>query len=272
MYGIGRVALYASGQSADADIDMLLVLNRDVIIPSSPTAKDFRKVFWYQNSNEYDILDLEKVYDGIMFASDYHFNLMTERVASMSRPIQFCKEYVCYSDAEEFPELAKTKDISIVYLGNNIKGPENTQRYLVPAIPFGLEVYGSMWESGPMASVAKGPLRGLRSSAQLYANADIVLSFHLDKQRKWNMPVCRPTEAMLCNTLCITDSVGQDVWGGNVIYTKGGDDLAKILEYWKTRKDEIPARIEGNRRIAIEDLSIESQAERIAAFLTEVNY
>jgi hypothetical protein len=262
--GIGRVDLYGRGMTVSNDIDIVLCMNHDVKHRGKKT------VLWYQNSNEHDLRSLTNEYDGIMFASDHHFQAADHDWSMNDFPIPYCLEYVCYSDPAEFPEMSRTKNVKIAYLGNNIKGPQNVERYLVPAIEFGLECYGSGWEHGPTAPVAKGALRGLMSSAQLYNNSEIVLSFHLDEHRKWGMPVCRPTEAMLCNALCITDEVGRDVWDHHVIFTDGDRDLADKLSYWTAHPEEVKKFIVGNREYAIENLTVEIQAFRVGEFLKKV--
>jgi len=240
--------------------------NADIVIQMHNNMKHRGKkstIYWYQNDHEYDIVKLSNQYDGLIFASRYHYDLAS-RILPDDYP--FIREPVVYADPDEFPVLPRTDKLPIVYLGNNIKGAILTRRYLQPALPFGLRAYGTGWENSPISSAARGSLKGMMSTGQLYANSDIVIAFHLKRHHEWNLPVVRATEAILSRSLVISDHTGYDIWGDRILYTQGGKHLSELLEEWVGQTAKIREFNRGSRLWAIEYLNISKQAARLREF------
>lgn len=257
-----RVDLVSRHELLAADIDVALLFNPDLPHRAPCT------LFWYQNDHDYDLRVLADTYDGLILASGYHRDEATRTLAGYP----WTYEPVVCIDPELFPRRARTAHYPVVYLGNNIKGVERTERYVRPAIPFGLHLFGSYWDQPPYAACWHGPLKGLSSNTQVYTDADVVLSFHLQKHADWNMPVCRITEALACERIVISDKVGVDLFGGYVFWTDGEASLTALLDFWLIAGKEADRvkRVHGARQWVFEHCSMADQAARLAEFCAQV--
>ncbi len=258
---IERVDILNKNMSPNNDVDIVILLQR-----IHPQRGSRATIYWYQNDHDYKFDDLVNDFDGLIFASTYHRD---KALTDLPTLYPWIYEPVVYADPDEFPIRTPTDKINVVYLGNNIKGDAIRNKYIDPALPFGLRVYGTGFQNTPLAPVFRGPLRGLMSTSQLYTNTDIVLACHLEPHYRWNMPVVRATEGLLCKCLVISDRVGEHIYGDRVEFTDGGADMQSLLAYWIDNEKERKQKIELNRAWAIGNLSMEIQASRIVTFLKQ---
>jgi len=261
--GVTRVDLYDKNTALAGDVDVSVHIQ-----PGRSHKQRARKtVLWYQSDHPYSMIDLQEQYDGLLLASNHHAGLAAVELPD-GYPWQ--REPVVYTDPDDFSVRPRTANYPVVYLGNNIKGKDTMNRYIMPALPHGLQLFGWGWDHTPLAGVSHGPLKGFMSTTQLYMNSAIVLACHLPKHREWDMPVVRATEAMMCRALVISDDVGRDIWGDRILYTEGRSHLDELLTYWLAHQDERHEYIAGNRAYALQHLSFEKQARRMVPFFERV--
>lgn len=258
LHDIERVDLLNKTMPCAPDVDVCLRF-QSYLPQTAPVT-----LLWYQNDHDYDLVSLADQYDGLLLASTSH-GAEAERTLG---GYPWTHEPVVCANPDRFPVCSPTDHYPVVYLGNNIKGPERTGRFLAPAIPYGLALFGSYWSDPPYAACNRGAVKGLASNNQVYRNADVVLSFHLQKHADWSMPVCRITEALLCERIVISDKVGCDLFTRHVVWTEGGADLSGQLGYWLNEATP-EARVgmtAGARGYAVERFHVKDQAVRVAAF------
>jgi hypothetical protein len=157
----------------------------------------------------------------------------------------------------------------VVYLGSGGRGnkrPATTRHYLDPAKRFDFALWGSYWDREYWAPVyadtpdandwerfCRGPLP-LNDIARLYSSARIVLNYHEDSQREWGMWNNRIFEALGCGALLISDDAAglREEFGEGIVITPGGEETARLIEYYLDRPDERRRIGAIGRRIVLE--------------------
>jgi len=125
----------------------------------------------------------------------------------------------------------------VVFCGNNNRSPEVNARYLTPATRFDLAIYGERWDG--FERWCRGVLPWERVST-LYSSAKIVLAYHTDWHREYNVLTTRIWEALACGAFVISDDLpmARDILGDTVVWTEGGEDLADKIEYYLEHEQE----------------------------------
>jgi hypothetical protein len=157
----------------------------------------------------------------------------------------------------------------VVFLGSGGRGnkrPATTQHFLQAAKRFDFAIWGNYWDrdywareylANPEANDWYRFRRGqlpLGDIAALYSSAKIVLNFHEDSQREWGMWNNRVFEALGVGALMICDEAAglREVFGDAIVYTPGGEETARLIEYYLARPEERRRIGERGRRIVME--------------------
>lgn len=185
---------------------------------------------------------------------------------------------------EKDPSLAY--DIS--YVGNDIKGKERTERYLMPASRFNLGLYGN-WaidhrlKNSFLSRIGRSYYERYRVELSklcqgkipqeqlpiLYSSARINLNITLQDAVDWDFWNLRPLEIMACGGLLMTDrfpSLEREFEGG-AVFTDGGDAMVKEIEYYLKNDDERANIARRGMEIVRERHSIKDRARDVYNYL-----
>jgi len=175
----------------------------------------------------------------------------------------------------------------VVFLGSGGRGnkrPVTTQHFLQPAKQFDFALWGSYWdrdywareyvdkpEANDWYRFARGQLP-LHDIAALYSSAKIVLNFHEDTQREWGMWNNRVFEALGVGALMICDEAAglREEFGDAIVYTRGGDETARLIEYYLAHPDERRGVGECGRRMVKERYTYSRWARSVHALYDQV--
>ncbi|HVN27518.1 MAG TPA: glycosyltransferase [Candidatus Binataceae bacterium] len=175
----------------------------------------------------------------------------------------------------------------VVFLGSGGRGnkrPATTQHFLQAAKKFDFAIWGNYWDrdywareytANPDANdwyrFWRGPLP-LEDIAALYSSAKIVLNFHEDTQRRWGMWNNRVFEALGVGALMICDEAAglREEFGDAIVYTSGGEETARLIEYFLAHPEERRRIGERGRRIVKERYVYSRWAQSVHALYDRI--
>ncbi|MCL5125095.1 MAG: glycosyltransferase [Deltaproteobacteria bacterium] len=138
------------------------------------------------------------------------------------------------TDPEVFyPQYSETYSHPVCFVGNDIRGAQVNHRFLVPAIPFGLVIYGNNTWAEPLRSRGRGRLPA-DDLPKVYSSVNVNLNCHIEEHILLDTVNLRLYDILACGGLVISDKVDslEDFFGGAVICTEGYEDLwAKLARY-----------------------------------------
>jgi len=248
MPGVESAELYAPNHLPDGVLDVMVHVN-----DTSPRGNAERDVLYLQNGYPQGAdVALEELthnhYDGYILLSDKLLEVHRAKgFDGVLIPLGADTEH--FFPREVDPEL----EFDISYVGNDIKGKERTERYLLPAARYNLGLYGN-WEIRDrirqkllnqihhsnyqpyrfeLSKLARGKIPQERLPV-LYSSSKINLNVTLQDAVDWDFWNLRPLEIMACGGFLLTDrfpSMEREFAGG-AVFTDGGEDLvSKIDEY-----------------------------------------
>lgn len=276
--------LYAPNHPPEGRLDFMLHVN-----DTPPNGHADKDVLYLQNGYEQGA---DKALEELSANGYDGYILLSDRMLQAHRDNGY--EGTCIplgADIEHFyprepaPELA----FDVSYVGNDIKGRERTERFLMPAARFDLGLYGN-WKINrakgllslmglhyydryriKLSRMTRGKIPQERLPV-LYSSAKVNLNLTLQDAVDWDFWNLRPLEIMACGGLLISDRFPalEREFGGGVVFTDGGQDLVSKLEAYL--EDE-----EGRRRIARRGMeivrerhSIEHRAGEVLNYLKEL--
>jgi hypothetical protein len=171
----------------------------------------------------------------------------------------------------------------VVFLGSGGRGnkaPATTRHYLNAAKKFDFALWGADWDrdywsrqyiDNPDDNQWHRFWRGalpLDDIARLYSSAKIVLNYHEDSQRKWGMWNNRAFEALGCGALMICDEAAglRAEFGEAVVFTRGGEETARLIAHYLARPEERRRLGETGRRIVQERYTYSRWAKAVGEF------
>jgi len=189
-----------------------------------------------------------------------------------------------FHPCDEEPDLA----FDVSYVGNDIKGKERTERYLLPAARFNLGLYGN-WDIGnkwrntvlgvidrsyypryriKLSRLTRGKIPQEQMPA-LYSSSKINLNITLQDAVDWDFWNLRPLEIMACGGFLLTDRFPnlEKEFRGGAAFTGGGAEMAADIEYFLENDNERRAIAHRGMEIVRERHSIKDRAQRIYAYL-----
>jgi len=121
----------------------------------------------------------------------------------------------------------------VTFVGNDIRGPRVNCRYFVPALPFGLAIYGHKQWAPPLGSACRGKLPE-SDLPKLYSSAKVTLNAHIEEHIRHDTINLRIYDALACGGFVISDRVASlpAEFGDSVACTEGYEDLwAKLVRF-----------------------------------------
>lgn len=170
-----------------------------------------------------------------------------------------------------FPQSTGKYALPVTFVGNNIRTFETNHRYLAPALPFGLVVYGGGWQGSPFVTAYRGKLP-MEDLAALYTDSAINLNAHIVEHREMNLINMRIYEILACGGFVMSDYVPavDEEFGDIVVSTDGDEDMwAKLVRYLPDEAERKRRSDEGRRRILAHH-SYEYRVETVIRFLKEI--
>lgn len=227
MASVRAVKLYGAGQPPPRDVDVVIHFHPD--LEGHPTARNF---LYLQNVFPAELYDggtlgmfakVKHRFDGFLFTSE---RLM--KACAPGAVIPFA------TDPERFHPMSRAGGPAfpaITFVGNNIRGESCNRRYLEPALPFGLAIYGNNQWQAPLAQVCRGKL-AMEDLPALYATSTVNLNAHIPDHVAFDTLNQRLYDILACGGFVISDRIDslQSVFEDAVMTTEGDDDLwAKLV-------------------------------------------
>ncbi|HBN10206.1 MAG TPA: hypothetical protein DD435_16730 [Cyanobacteria bacterium UBA8530] len=263
----------------------------DVMIYMNDTAPDEmlarKHLLYLQNAygNGSD-LKLEELrahrYDGYAFIS--------QTLLSLHRAAGYEGLFLPFGvDAENFsPRPVDPKfSFEVAYVGNDIKGPERTNAYLFPALPFDFGLFGNwllprsrfrIWKNWGQpeyrkrfAKISRGKIPQEQVPV-LYSSAKINLNCTAQDCVDWDVITLRSLEVMACDGFLISDRVpsAEHLLGDYAVFTDGGDDLGRKIDYYLLHEGERRLRAEAGGRFVRDNFSMGSTSRNLLRYLKEL--
>lgn len=132
-----------------------------------------------------------------------------------------------------FPQPSARYLHPVVFVGNDIRGPVTNHRYLLPALPFGLVIYGNRAWAAPFASACRGKIP-MDELPRVYSSAHINLNAHIPEHVKWDTVNLRIYDILACGGFVLSDRTPtlENEFAESVVCTDGDDDeWAKLVRY-----------------------------------------
>lgn len=168
------------------------------------------------------------------------------------------------------PQPSELYHHPVSFVGNDIRGNKINRRYFVPALPFGLVIYGNNTWAEPLATACQGKIP-MPDLPKLYTNCAINLNAHIEEHRDWDTVNLRVFDSLACGGFVLSDWVESlENWlGDSVVFTDGyEDEWAKLVRYLadpELRKEK--AKI--GQKIVLEHHSYAHRADSLMQYLHE---
>ena len=257
--GVSAVELYGAGQPAPADVDLVIHFHPD--LEGHPRARNF---LYLQNVFPAELFDggtigmFHKVkhrFDGYLFTSE---RLM--KACAPGAVIPFA------TDPERFQPTRRAAQPAwpaVSFVGNNIRGERCNRRYLEPALPFGLAIYGNNQWQAPLSGACRGKL-SMEDLPALYSASAVNLNAHIPDHIAFDTLNQRLYDILGCGGFVVSDRIDslQAVFEDAVLTTDGDDDLWAKLVCALADPEDRRRRAEKGRRLV---LAHHTYAQRTAA-------
>lgn len=149
-----------------------------------------------------------------------------------------------------FPQPPESRfEHNACFVGNNIRDPETTQRYLLCAAESGLVIYGNpaSWEHPNCAGKIS-----LENERLLYSSAKICLNAHVTEHLEYGAFNFRLFNIMACAGFIISDRAPylEREFSDCMVFTDGDQHLLRMIEYFCANQDETYAfRRKGREKV-----------------------
>ena len=283
MPGVDSAEVFAPNHFPREKLDVMVHVNDTV-----PTNIADRNVLYLQNGYPHGAdVALENLtqngYDGYILLSDKLLEVHRSKgFDGINIPLGADIEFFHPRDND----LSLSFDVS--YVGNDIKGKERTERYLMPATRFNLGLYGK-WEIGnrrrndllsrfgmsyyeryrvKLSKISRGKIPQ-ELLPVLYSSARINLNITLQDAVDWDFWNLRPLEIMACGGFLMTDRFPglEREFEGGAVFTDGGKDLVKDIEYYLDNDGERSRIAKKGMELVRERHSIEHRAREVCDYL-----
>lgn len=199
-------------------------------------------------------------FDGFFFPSE---KLM--RACAPGGVVPFCTDPEMF-----FPQPEEVYQVPVSFVGNDIRGPVVNRRYLVPAMPFGLVVYGNNW-SPPLSEVSRGKLP-MPDLPKLYSGSRVNLNAHLLEHVEWETINLRIFDILACGGFIVSDHFKalSDTFGDALVYTSGNEDLWAKLVHFLNDPAERARRAQEGRRLVLGGHTYQQRMQDVVTHLREI--
>lgn len=153
----------------------------------------------------------------------------------------------------------------VSFVGNDIRGPVANQRYLVPALPFGLVIYGNNTWPPPLRGACRGKIPAAELP-KLYSSTAVNLNVHIGEHVVYDTVNLRVYDVLACEGFLLSDELEslRSEFGPAVAFTTGDEDTWAQLVRYGSDAGERRRRGEEGRRIV---LSRHTYAHRMEALM-----
>jgi spore maturation protein CgeB len=204
---------------------------------------------------------VKEQFNGYIFTSQ---NLMQACASGAIIPFATDPEFFFYQPSTLYEH-------PIAFVGNDIRGSIINQRYFVPALPFGLVIYGNRTWKPPLSTACRGKLP-MPDLPKLYSSTFINLNAHIQEHIEWNTINSRIYDILACEGFILSDSTESlaNVFGEAVVLTEGDEDeWAKLVRYLADTQERRRRAQEG-RKIVLSDHTYTNRVETLVTFLKEL--
>jgi hypothetical protein len=156
------------------------------------------------------------------------------------------------------------------FVGNDIRGPEVNARFLEPALPLGLVIFGNGWR-GRLADAWKGKLPAGWLN-RLYTTSGVNLNNHVGENARYQAVNSRIYEILACEGFCLSDyHDGLADFAPFMQFTAGGFEMElQLAEYLADPRHPCRSTIGERRAWVIANHSYAERARRVLAFLEQI--
>jgi spore maturation protein CgeB len=238
--------LYAPNHMPTNKLDIMIYLN-----DTEPNADLSRKhVLYMQNAyGEGSATMLTRFqnigYDGYAFIS--------KRLLDLHVQAGFYGIFLPFGvDLETFypRRIEKRFAFDVAYIGNDIKGEDRTNKYLLPAAKYNFGLFGNWnipkhkykfwknWQRKPeyqaiFQRLSQGKIPQQKVPV-LYSSAKINLNCTAQDCVDWDVITLRTYEVLACKGFLITDRVkaAEETMNDYMVFTEGGQDLVDKIDYY----------------------------------------
>jgi spore maturation protein CgeB len=278
-----EVDIYAPNRMPSETLDVMIYMNDNVPDP----AWSKKRLLYLQNAygegadRKLAVLR-QNGYDGYAFISN--------KLMDMHAADSFSGIFLPFSvDLDTFhpypcdPALA----FEVAYVGNDIKGTERSEAYLVPAADFNFGLFGN-WQV-PRARLRRWKnwglprykyrfekiARGKIPQAQvpvLYSSSKINLNCTAQDCVDWDVITLRTLEVLACNGFLISDRVpsAERLLGEYIVFTDGHEDLRSKINQYLRDDESRRAMAEAGGQFVRKNFSIQATAQKLLDYLKEL--
>jgi spore maturation protein CgeB len=267
-------ALYAPNHLPSRKLDVMIYLN-----DTPPDERWARKhILYMQNAfgeGSYKILEsFRKMnFDGYAFIS--------QKLLDIHRREGYSGIFLPFGvDTSVFHPRAREDRYAfeVSYVGNDIKGEERSNVYLLPATRFRFGLFGNwrtqklLWRNRPyqrvFAKISRGKIPQ-EDVPKLYSSTLINLNCTAQDCVDWDVITLRTFEVLACRGFLITDRVPatERELKDCVVFTDGGPDLEEKIAHYLERPDEQERIARNGYDYAIRFATIESRMATLLDYL-----
>lgn len=291
--GVASVQLYGPGAAPPTSVDAVVHFHPE--LPLHPAAKN---VLYLQNAFPREMFAggtegvfsrVRDRFDGFLFTSERLLRACarrkpgggsgSERERASARgdcgpdPTLAAAVVPFATDPELFAPVAgdEREWPAVTFVGNNIRGERCNQRYLEPALPFGLALYGNnSWEP-PLAGVCRGKIP-MEDLAALYGGSRVNLNAHIREHVELDTVNQRLYDILACGGFALSDALDglEAVFEDAVMTSDGDEDLWAALTVALADGAERRRRAALGRRLVLDRHTYAHRAATVVGFLREV--
>lgn len=200
-------------------------------------------------------------YDGFIFTSE---KLM--KACTPGGVVPFA------TDPEFFtPQFSEDYTHPVSFVGNSIRSAVVNQRYFVPALPFGLVIYGLKAWQHPLSKASRGKL-SMPDLPKVYTSSLVNLNAHIVEHAEWGTINLRIYDILACGGFIISDRMDalEETFGEVVVCSDGYEDTwVKLVHYLSDSQERNRRRQEG-RNMILSNHSYAHRMETVVQYLQEI--
>jgi spore maturation protein CgeB len=288
MKGVDSAELYTPSYLPMERMDIMVHVN-----DTAPTQSANKNVLYLQNG--YPTEGTGRVLERLSKLGFDGFILLSKKMLDLHHSNGF--EGTCIplgADTDYFypRELKQSLAFDVSYVGNDIKGRERTERFLIPATKYKLGLYGN-WTLQPqgkietlvpylrqkrylpyqvkLSKLSRGKLPQ-DDLPVLYSSSKINLNITMQEAVDWDFTNLRPLEIMACGGLLMTDRVSsvEKEFAGGAVFTDGDEDLVQKIDEYLADEKKRKAVADRGREIVHRYCSIKMRSVDVLDYLRSV--
>jgi len=204
-------------------------------------------------------------YDAVFISSEKYAGKIGKEVKTKVYPLLQC------SDPEVFyPQEDDDCRHDILFVGIGRKNREIIEDILKTDYP--VSVYGKHWNEKIDEKYVCGEFIPNEELHKYYSSCKILLNDHWKDMREWDFPSNRLFDALLCETLVISDKIpsAATIFKDCIVTYDGVDDLADKVEYYLNNPSEREKLARKGRKIVLRNHTFDNRVDFIIKVLGEL--